>query len=159
MIWEQEAKIRSIIKFTCPLDININRKVNQKLENFSSLAHNLQIMYPEYKFQVALIVIGAMGYVPKCLINYVKIIGFNENESKVLISTLEIKSISGTVKICKLFLILMSLFIILILPDLYTKLYFKISCGIKFQVWILYLYNEHSYPKILLQSRFDHIMT
>ena len=61
-------------------------------------------MYPEYKFQVALIVIGAMGYVPKCLINYVKTIGFNENESKVLISTLEIKSISGTVKICKPFL-------------------------------------------------------
>ena len=104
MIWEQEAKIRSIIKVTCPLDININRKVNQKLENFSSLAHNLQIMYPEYKFQVALIVIGTIGYVPKCLINYVKIIEFNENESKVLISTLEIKSISGAVKICKPFL-------------------------------------------------------
>ena len=39
-------------------------------------------MYPEYKFQVAPTVIGTMGYVPKCLINYLKMFGFNENESK-----------------------------------------------------------------------------
>ena len=43
-----------------------------------------------------------MGYVPKGLINYLKITGFNENEAKV--SKLEIKSISGTVKIWKRFL-------------------------------------------------------
>ena len=42
-----------------------------------------------------------MGYVPKCLINYLKMIGFNKNESKLLISKLEIKSVLGTVKICK----------------------------------------------------------
>ena len=58
-------------------------------------------MYPECKFRVAPNVVGAMGHVPKYLINYLKMIGFIENESKVLISKLEIKSISGTVKICK----------------------------------------------------------
>ena len=43
-----------------------------------------------------------MWYVPKCLINYyLKMIGFNGNKSKVLISKLEIKSISGTLKICE----------------------------------------------------------
>ena len=61
-------------------------------------------MYPEYKFQVAPIIIGAMGYVPKCLINNLKMIGLNEKEAKVLISKLEIKSILGTAKICKTFL-------------------------------------------------------
>ena len=60
--------------------------------------------YPEYKFQIAFIVIGAKGYVPKCLINYLKMIGFNENELKKIISKLQIKSISKTVKICKTFL-------------------------------------------------------
>ena len=46
-----------------------------------------------------------MGYVPKCFINYLEMIGLHEEESKVLISMLEIKSISGTtVKICKTFL-------------------------------------------------------
>ena len=41
-----------------------------------------------------------MGYVLQCLISYLKMIGFNENGLKVLIPKLEIKSISGTVKIC-----------------------------------------------------------
>ena len=67
-------------------------------------------MYSEYKSQVASTVIGAMGYVPKSLINYLKMSGFNENESKVLISKLEIKSISDTVKICKTFLNFKDLF-------------------------------------------------
>ena len=45
-----------------------------------------------------------MGFVPKCLINYLKLNLFNENELKVLISKLEIKSISGKVEISQTFL-------------------------------------------------------
>ena len=98
MIWDQEANICSIIEFSCPLNININKKVNEKLENYGLLVHTLQILYPEYKFQVAPVIIGTMGYVSNCLINHLKMIGFNENELKVLISKLEIKSVLGTVK-------------------------------------------------------------
>ena len=82
MIWDQKAKICSIIEFSCPLDININKKINKKLENYGPLARNLHIMYPEYKFQVAPIVIGAIRCVPKYLINYLKMIGSNEYEPK-----------------------------------------------------------------------------
>ena len=60
-------------------------------------------------------------------------IGFNKNESKVLVSKLEIKSILGTVKICKTFLNFNDPFHDLILPDFYTKLNFKFS------------YNEHGH--------------
>ena len=101
IIWNRETKICSIIEFSCPLDININKKVNEKLENYGQLVRNLQIMYPDYKFQVAPIAVGAMGSVPKCLTNYLKMIGFSEKESKVLIPKLVIKSITETVKICK----------------------------------------------------------
>ena len=45
-----------------------------------------------------------MGYVPKSLINYLKMIVFNEKESKTLTRKLQIKSILGTVKIWKTFL-------------------------------------------------------
>ena len=110
MIWDQEAKICSIIEFSCLLCVNINRNVNENLEDYGPLVCNLHIMYPEYKFQVSPIVTGAIGYVPKCLMIYLDIIGFNENESKVLISRLEIKSISGTVKIFKIFLNFTDLF-------------------------------------------------
>ena len=104
IIWNRKSKICSIIEFSCPLDININKKTNEKLENYDPLVRNLQIMYPDYKFQVAPIVVGAMGYVSKTLTNYLKMIGFNEKESKALIPKLQIKSIIGTVKICKTFL-------------------------------------------------------
>ena len=70
------------------------------MKNYGPLVTNLQVKYPEYKFQVAPIVIDTMGYVLQCLISYLKMIGFNENGLKVLIPKLEIKSISGTVKIC-----------------------------------------------------------
>ena len=61
-------------------------------------------MYPDYKFQVAPIVVGPIGSVQKCLTNYLQMIRFSERESKVLIPNLVIKSITGIVKICKLFL-------------------------------------------------------
>ena len=38
-------------------------------------------MHPGYKFEVAFIVVRAMGYIQKCLVTYLKIVGF---ESKVL---------------------------------------------------------------------------
>ena len=104
VIWNKETKLCSIIEFSCPLDTNIGRKVNEKLETYGPLVRSLQILYPDYKYEVAPIIIGAMGYVPKSLINYLKMIGFDERESKTLTRTLQIKLISGTVKIYKTFL-------------------------------------------------------
>ena len=92
IIWNRETKICSVIEFTCLLDININKKVKEKLENYGQLVGNLQIMYPDYKFQVVPIVVRIMGSVPKSLTNYLQMIGFSEKESKVLILKLVIKS-------------------------------------------------------------------
>ena len=106
MPWDREVKLCGIIKCSCLLDINIKRKVNERLENHGLLVRNfrVQIMYPKYKIQVTPIVIGAVRYVPKCLINYLKMNGFNKNMSKVLISKLEIKARNvkkTTAKVCK----------------------------------------------------------
>ena len=102
VISNRETKLCQIIEFSCPLHTNIGRKINEKLETYGPLVRNLQILNPKYKYEVALIIIGAMGYVPKSIINYLKLIGFDETES--LTRKLQIKSISGTVKICKTFL-------------------------------------------------------
>ena len=74
------------------------------MKSYGQFVRNLQIMYPDYKFQVAPIVVAGMGSVQKCLANYLQMIGFSEKESKVLIPKLVIKSITGTMKICKMFL-------------------------------------------------------
>ena len=34
------------------------------LSNYGSLIRNLQLIYPQYKFQMVPITIGALGYIP-----------------------------------------------------------------------------------------------
>ena len=58
-------------------------------------------MYPHYKFQMVLIVIGALGYVPECLEMYIYQLSFNKIETEKLVRKLQNLSKSGTVKICK----------------------------------------------------------
>ena len=104
IIWNWKTKVCTIVEFSCPLDINAIKKVSEKLEVYAPLVRNLQIMYPGYKFEIAPIVVGAMGYVSKCLVTYLNMVGFEGKEIKLLIRRMQVKSISGSVKICKTFL-------------------------------------------------------
>ena len=61
-------------------------------------------MYSHYKFQMVPFVIGALGYVPKCLEMYIRELGFDEIETEKLGQKLQNLSASGTVKLCKTFL-------------------------------------------------------
>ena len=63
------------------------------------LLRNSQIMHPCYKFEIAPIVVGAMGYLLECQVTYLKLAGFKGKEIKLLIHRIQVKSISGTVKI------------------------------------------------------------
>ena len=45
-----------------------------------------------------------MGYVPKCLVTYLKMVGLEGKDIKQLIRRMQMKSISGSVKISKTFL-------------------------------------------------------
>ena len=67
LIWNHNEKLCSIIKFNCPAVINIPRKINEKMNTYGLLLRNLQILYPEYKFEMIPVVVGALGYVPECL--------------------------------------------------------------------------------------------
>ena len=71
---------------------------------YAPLVRNLQIMHPGYKFEIALIVMGAIRYVPKCLVTYLKMVGFEGKDIKLLICRMQVKYISRSVKICKTFL-------------------------------------------------------
>ena len=102
--WDRAGKICKIIEISCPADVNIAKEVEEKLSNYGPLIRNLQIMYPHCKFQMVPIVIGALGYVPKCLEMYIHQLGFNKIETEKLVRKLQNLSASGTVKICKTFL-------------------------------------------------------
>ena len=101
--WNKETKLCVIIEFSCSLDTNLGRKVKEKLETYDALVRNHQIFYLDYKYEVAPIIIEAIGYVPKTFINYLNVIGFDEKESKTLTRKPQVKLIPETVKICKTF--------------------------------------------------------
>ena len=61
-------------------------------------------MYSHYKFQMVPFVIGALGYVPKCLEMYIGELGLDKTETEKLVGKLQNLSASGTVKLCKTFL-------------------------------------------------------
>ena len=104
VMWNYEIKVCTIVELSCPLDINATKKVSEKLDVSAPLIGNLQIIHPGYKFETAPVVVGAMGYVPKCLATYLKMVGFEGKDIKLLIRRMQMKSISGKFKICKTFL-------------------------------------------------------
>ena len=63
----------------------------------------MQIMYPNYKFEMIPVVIGCLGYVQNDLKMYMKQLGFDDKEIPFLVRRLQIASISGIVTICKAF--------------------------------------------------------
>ena len=78
-------------------------KIQEKENTFGSLLCNLEILYPEYSYQFIPIIIGALGSIP-CNLKYLKCLGFSEKEVNKQIKMLQIKSITGSVKIVKSFL-------------------------------------------------------
>ena len=103
VIWNHNEKLCSIIEFSCPADINISKKINEKMNSYGPLLRNLQILYPEYKFEMIPIVVGALGYVLNCLTQYLSQLGFNNIKIRKIIRKMQNISVSGTVKICKTF--------------------------------------------------------
>ena len=80
------------------------QKVSDKINVYGLLIRNLQIMYPQYKFNMIPIFFEALGYIPKCLTSYLQDLGFDKNESTVHIMKMQSIVTCGTVKICKTFL-------------------------------------------------------
>ena len=93
IIWNQKKGVCTVVNFSCPLDSNITKKVAQKKNNYGPLIRNMQIMYPNYKFEMILVVIGCFSYVQNNLEMYIKQLGFNDKEIPFLIGRLQIASI------------------------------------------------------------------
>ena len=101
IIWYHEKIVRTAVDFSCPLDSNITKKVAEKKNNYGPLIRNMQIMYPNYKFEMIPVVIRCLGYVQNDLKTYMKQLGFDDKEIPFLVRRLQIALISGTAYICE----------------------------------------------------------
>ena len=43
-----KEEICTIVEVSCPTDLNISRKIDEKLNNYAPLVRNMQVMYSDY---------------------------------------------------------------------------------------------------------------
>ena len=104
IIWNNKDKPCNVVEFSCPADMNVSKKVQEKEDNYGPLLRATQLTYPEYKFMFLPIIVGALGTIPKELLENIKKLGFKDIEASKLLRFIQQKSIVGSVKICKTFL-------------------------------------------------------
>ena len=85
IIWNREKVVCTIIDFSCPLGLNIRKKVTEKKNDYGPLIHSVQIMYPNYKVEMIPISVGCLGYVQSDLKTYMKQPGFVIKEIPYLV--------------------------------------------------------------------------
>ena len=69
-----------MIEFSCPADINVLRKVEEKVTALGPLLRNLQIMYKDYCFKMLPVVVGALGTIPNSTKESLKEMKFSKIE-------------------------------------------------------------------------------
>ena len=67
VIWNHIDRQCTIIEFGCPADINIVKKIKEKIDgllirNYGLLIRNLQMLYQKYDFKFIPMGTGAMRY-------------------------------------------------------------------------------------------------
>ena len=63
----------------------------------------MQIIYPDYQSQMMPIIVGAIGYVPKCLNSHMNDLGFNDKEIKMHVNKMQWLSRAVRLKYAKRF--------------------------------------------------------
>ena len=104
LLWDCDEKICQVIEFSCPADINVSRKVEEKVAAYGPLIRNLQIMYKDYHFKMLPVVVGALGTIPNATKESLKEMKFSKTEINKLLRKLQNNSVRGMVKICKTFM-------------------------------------------------------
>ena len=104
LIWCHDIKTCKIVEFSCPPDVNVTKKIQQKEDNYGPLICMLQVTYLEYRLLFIPVIVRAMGATPTDLKLNIKKHGFGENEAVKMMKMIQKKSIIGSVKICKTFI-------------------------------------------------------
>ena len=69
-----------MVKFSCPADVNVTKKILEKEDNYGPLICILQVTYSEYRFSFITVIVGAMGAIPIDLNFNIKKLRFDENK-------------------------------------------------------------------------------
>lgn len=89
-----------MLSISCPPDTSIISKFQNKINTYGLLIRNVQILYPDYQFQLIRIMVDALCYRPKCLNSYTYDLFFNDKEIKTHVDKMRCLISNCIVKIC-----------------------------------------------------------
>ena len=104
IFWNKHNKTCQLIEISVPSDKNINKKIKEKYDNYYPLLGELQRVYPDYRYKIIPIIIGALGSIPKMMEKSLIDIGFEKIETKNIIKEAQKRALLGSLKIMKTFM-------------------------------------------------------
>ena len=72
VLWKRDQHKCYIIDVCVCLDVNIDKNIDQKLNNYLPLAAELKRIYPEYTFEVLPVIVGATGLITNRIVDVLK---------------------------------------------------------------------------------------
>ena len=99
LLWDRDEKIYQVIEFSCPADINVLRKVEEKVAAYGPLIRNLQIMYKDYHFKMLPVAVAPLGTIPNATKESLKETKLSKTEINKLLRKLSKSSILVTFQV------------------------------------------------------------
>ena len=96
VVWDLAKKTCAVIDISVPLDINVNRKCQEKRNAYAKLVSELQRVYREYKYRIVPVVVGALGAVPEELPKALQELGM---KNKWIMRRIQQRALIGSMKI------------------------------------------------------------
>ena len=99
VLWKKDEKKCHVIDISVGLDVNIDRNITMKLDNYLPLTAELKRLYSDYSFTINPIVIGATGLVTTHVSKMLADLDLDEIDQLVL--KMQRSALIGTLKIVK----------------------------------------------------------
>ena len=101
VVWDNQDKTCTIVDICVPLDINVHVQEKTKCDTYGSLIVGLLRRYPEFKFNIVPLVVGATGLVTNSLVTNLKTLLSNEAEVERTAAKMQQKALIGSMRILK----------------------------------------------------------
>lgn len=100
VVWKKKEKLCQVIDISVPLDKNIDKKFQEKRNNYIPLISEMQRIYRDYKFEIIPVIIGALGTITNELKHSIANIDGISDKNKI-IKHIQKKAMIGSLKITK----------------------------------------------------------
>ena len=101
ILWKKKEKTAFIIDIVVGLDVNVEKNYSLKLDNYLPLSVELKRLYPDYRFEVIPISVGATGIITVSLRESLKLITIDNINLEKAVEQCQKAALFGTMKIVK----------------------------------------------------------